>query len=246
MSLLEARDLACGHRGRAVLSNVSFTIEEGERVALLGPNGAGKSTLLATLVGTLRPLAGIVTPSGPPKEMARRIAYVPQEEFPAYPFTAREVVTMGRLAMGDGLHDTPEDREAAETAMREGDCLGLADRPVTELSGGERQRVLIARALAQGTPLLLLDEPTSHLDAPHQVALLGWLAGKTIFAALHDLNLAAAGFPRTILVGNGVVVNDGPTRDVLMSKDLDDLYGMPFDRFEWEGKLRIFPRWIGT
>lgn len=243
MTLLEARDLACGHRDRAVLSGIGLKIEEGERVALLGPNGSGKSTLLSTLVGTLRPLSGTVTPSGPPREMARKIAYVPQEEPAAYPFPAREVVTMGRLAMGDGLHDTPEDRAAAEAAMAEADCLDLADRLITELSGGERQRVLIARALAQETPLLLLDEPTSHLDAPHQISLLRLIQTRTVFAALHDLNLAAMAFPRTILLGKGRIVLDGPTDEILRSPKLEEIYGTQFDRVEVGGKLRVFPRW---
>ncbi|RYG34807.1 ABC transporter ATP-binding protein [bacterium] len=243
MTLLEARNLSCGHRGKTVLSGVEITVKEGERVALLGPNGAGKSTLLATLIGTLKPLAGTVRPSGPPKEMARQVAYVPQEEPPAYSFLAREVVTMGRLAMGDGLHDTADDRIAAEAAMAAADCLSLADRPVTELSGGERQRVLIARALAQEAPLLLLDEPTSHLDAPHQIGLLRLLQSRTVIAALHDLNLAAVAFPRAILLGNGGVVLDGPTDEVLRSAKLDEIYGSAFDRIEVEGRLRVFPRW---
>ncbi len=252
MPLLEAVGLACGHAG-PVLSGVNLGIEPGETVALLGPNGSGKSTLLKSLAGLLPPLAGEIRLGGESlgslrtREIARRIASVPQDEPATFAFTVRDVVTMGRLARSNGLLDTPEDAAAAEAAMRRADCLDLADRPANETSGGERQRTLIARALAQDAPLLLMDEPTAHLDAPHQawiVRLVRGLAaeGRGVVVALHDLNLASAMTTRAILVAKGRVAMDGPTEAVLESGRLDEAFGTPFDRLRTPaGRLVVLP-----
>ena len=133
---------------------------------------------------------------------------MPQDEAAPFAFTVRQIVAMGRLARSAGLLDTPEDAEATEDAMRRADCEALADRPANETSGGERQRALIARALAQDAPLLLMDEPSAHLDASHQawlVRLVRELAGegRAVVVALHDLNLASAMADRAILLADG-------------------------------------------
>ena len=142
--LLEGSGLTCGYPSRTVLEDIEVSLRHGSRTVLLGPNGSGKSTLLKTLTKTLRPQAGRVRVAGqdleeiPLGELARRVAYVPQEESPPFRFTVRQVVLMGRLPLSTGFLDTREDHDAAERAMKDADCLGLADRPVTEISGGER------------------------------------------------------------------------------------------------------------
>ena len=236
-----------------MLGGLNFTVVKGETVALLGPNGSGKSTLLKTLAKSLLPLQGDVIIGGRTisdlsfRELAREVAFVPQDEHPFFPFSVREVVTMGRLAQSTTLRDTPEDVRAAEDAMQEADCLDLRDRSIMELSGGERQRVWIARALAQGAPILLLDEPSSHLDISHQIGLeqlVGRLAGKgfTVIAAVHDLNLASGMCERALLLSQGELAMDGRTEEVLSSKAIEDVYSVSFDRIRQGGKVRVLPR----
>src|SRR6185503_3110354 len=155
-------------------------------------------------------------------QLAQKVAYVPQEELPPFRFTVRQVVLMGRLPLSAGFFDTPADLEATEKAMEEADCCALADRPITEISGGERQRVLIARALAQDSALLLLDEPTSHLDIGHQVAIIQLAQklrsqGKGLLTAMHDLNLAADLGETAVLLNQGKVAIHAPVEEVLAS-----------------------------
>ncbi len=252
MPLLECIDVSCGYLGIAVLQHISFEIGSGESVALLGPNGSGKSTLLKTITKTLTPISGEIRVEGKRvdkmsfADAATKIAFVPQEETPAYAFSVREVVTLGRIARSQSLWDSPEDRQAATDAMRRADCLHLESRSVTELSGGEKQRALIARALTQDTQLLLLDEPTSHLDVGHQLAvseLIKGLAtdGRTVITAVHDLNLAAKMADRAILLADGVVVLDAPVEQVLESDLLDQVYGVCFERIPGsDGRVRVF------
>jgi iron complex transport system ATP-binding protein len=252
--LLECRDLACGYRGSAVLEGVNLAIRPGESVALLGPNGSGKSTLLKTVGKLIAPMSGTALLGGSDvrelahQEVARRVAYVPQEETTDFPFLVREIVAMGRIPHATGLYESDKDRTITDEAIETADCSKLADRPVNELSGGERQRVLIARALAQESPLLLLDEPTSHLDVRHQrevAALVRRLTamGRTVLAAVHDLNLAAQFATRGVLLTNKRVALEAPIREVLESDLLDQAYGVSFLRqTDPTGKLRVFGR----
>ncbi|MCB8932425.1 MAG: ABC transporter ATP-binding protein [Fimbriimonadaceae bacterium] len=251
--LLAALELRCGYPARTVLEDVTFDVRQGTVTALLGPNGSGKSTLLKTLAKTLPAQDGEVHVLGDPlrslsfRQLARRVAYVPQEELAAFPFTVEEIVLMGRLPYSEGLFETADDRLAARQAMELADCLELADRPVTELSGGERQRVLLARALAQQAPVLLLDEPTSHLDVRHQVEivrLLRRLAGEGygILAAVHDLNLAASVADRALLLEGGRIGLNGPCRDVLADQKVDAVYRVAFHRYETEEGPRMVPQ----
>ena len=253
MPLLEAASLSCGHT-EAVLAGIDLAVGAGETVGLLGPNGSGKSTLLKTLAGLLPPLAGTIRLGGDdlrglkPREAARRVASVPQDEAAPFAFTVRQIVAMGRLARSKGLLDTPEDAEAVEAAMRRADCAHLADRPANETSGGERARALIARALAGDAPLLLMDEPSAHLDASHQawiVRLVRELAreGRGVVVALHDLNLAAAITDRALLLSRGRLAMDGPTEAVLASERLDEAFETRFDRLQTPaGRPVVVPR----
>lgn len=251
--LVSAASLSCGYPGRHVLDGVDFQLHSGEVVVLLGPNGSGKSTLLKTLCKSIPTVGGRVALSGRElaslghPDVALQVAFVPQEEVSAFPFTAMQIVLMGRIAHSPGLRDTEEDVVIARESMAKADCLGLAERPIMELSGGERQRVLIARALAAQAPTLLLDEPTSHLDVGHAVALIELLhglagEGRGVLVAMHDLNVASELGRRALLLGGGRVRQDGPIEDVLTGGEIEDVYGIRFERIrDSRGLLRIFP-----
>ncbi|MHB8635251.1 MAG: ABC transporter ATP-binding protein [Fimbriimonadaceae bacterium] len=250
--VLTASDLACGHAGRTVLRGVTMQLEPGTVTALLGPNGAGKSTLLKTFAASLPPIEGAVTLQGKPlaaysaRELARRVAYVPQEEEPQYAFTVSEAVLMGRLPHADAMFDSADDVAAAERAMAQAGCAELADRSVLELSGGELQRVLVARALAQGPELLLLDEPTSHLDVHHAIDVVRMLkslaaGGLTVLAAIHDLNLASRLAERAILLGGGRIQANADIQQVLHDSALDAVFGVRFKRLALDEGLFIMP-----
>jgi iron complex transport system ATP-binding protein len=227
-------------RGRAILRDVSVRVEPGERVALIGPNGAGKSTLLRVVAGVLRPAAGRVELGGQPVggmdrgAVARRLAVVPQQT--ALPFAMRveEVVALGRLPHEDALRGMrPADRAAVASAIDRVGLGGLLGRDARELSLGERQLVLLALAVAQESPTLLLDEPTVHLDLRHQVEAMELMRdlnerdGTTLIAVLHDLALAAHFFPRLVLLDHGRLVADGTPAEVLTDARIHDVFGVP-------------------
>lgn len=242
-----------GYGEKTVLDGVSLTAGPGQTLALLGPNGSGKTTAFRLLAGQARPWSGQATMDGHeaaglnPVERARRLAFVPQREEPAFAFTAREVVLTGRLPWSKGLFETPADHEAARLAMEQAGCLSLADRAVDTLSGGEAQRVLIARALAQESPAILLDEPTNHLDPRFQAEtarLCRLLAqhGKTVVAATHDLNWALAVADRLVLLSEGRALADGPPDEVVASDAFERAYAVPFERLSLAGRTVVFPR----
>lgn len=227
---------------RHVLSGLTLTLRRGELVALLGANGSGKTTLLRLLTGMLVPARGEVTFDGRPvvawrrDALARRVAVLPQQlELPAG-FRVGELVEMGRAPHARRLFgSTADDERAVARALSDADALDLAHRFADELSGGERQRVLVAMALAQEPELLLMDEPTLHLDLAHQVALLSTIRrlraqrGLTVLAVLHDLNLAAAFAPRVVVLAGGRVAADGPPGDVLTSALVERAFGVAVD-----------------
>ena len=224
--------------GHEVLRDVSLSVPPGEFLGLVGPNGAGKTTLLRTVNGLVDPTRGRVAVAGEPvagrsaRDLARRVATVPQETTLGFDFSARDVVAMGRTPHQSRFAGVDEaDRGAVERALERTDTTDLADRPVGELSGGERQRVLLARALAQETPVLLLDEPTASLDINHQVATLSLVRelageGRTAVAAIHDLDLAARFCDRLALVADGELVAGGTPREVLTADRLERAYGV--------------------
>jgi iron complex transport system ATP-binding protein len=208
-------------------------------VGLLGPNGSGKTTLLRLAAGVLAVRSGSIHIAGDDvgrlarREIARRVAVLPQDFSVQFAYTVRQIVEMGRLPYGDIWGSLRRDDHAAVAAALEAtDTASLADRVYNELSGGERQRVLVALALAQGSPLVLLDEPTAHLDIKHQVDVLELLRrlnrerGLTVVAALHDLNLAARYFPRLVLFRRTILA-DGPPVHVLDGTRLSAVYETP-------------------
>jgi iron complex transport system ATP-binding protein len=251
---LQCIGLACGYPDRTVLQGIDLSLDAGGVTTLLGPNGSGKSTLLKTIVGEIPALAGKILIEGidaqtlTARERAQSIAFVPSEERTEFPFLVREIVAMGRIPHSEGLFDSEEDVRITWDAMNRAECEELADRPVTNISAGEHQRALIGRALAQQAPLLLFDEPTSHLDPGHQVnfvLLVRQLAksGLSILVALHDLNLAAHLAQHAVLLDEGKISCAGTVSDVLENPALDKAYGTSFERMKGsDGVLRLSPR----
>ena len=220
-----------------VLRGVSLELGAGELVGLIGPNGSGKTTLLRVLSGLLAPSRGKVYLDGQDlcafdrRQVAQRVAVVPQELVIPFAFSAYEMVMMGRTPhvrpiLGAG----PRDRQVVVEKMELTATSALAERPFGELSGGEKQRVIIAMALAQEPEILLLDEPTVHLDINHQVEILELIKrlnrreGLTVLATMHDLNLAALYFDRLILLNGGQVVANGSPSEVLREESIRQVF----------------------
>jgi iron complex transport system ATP-binding protein len=227
-------------RGQAVLRGVSFEAQPGQVLAVIGPNGSGKSTLIKVLDGLLAPEPGRILLDGRPlaehsrREVARAIGYVAQAADLHFPLTTLEYVLQGRFAYGHMLgFETDADLDAAHAAMALTGTTDLADRHLDELSGGERQRCMLARALAQGPRVLLLDEPTANLDISHQVRTLDLVrrlahaSGLAAVVVSHELNLAAEFADRILLLSQGEVRALGAPRDVLTAERLHDLFGTP-------------------
>ncbi|HUF52184.1 MAG TPA: ABC transporter ATP-binding protein [Dehalococcoidia bacterium] len=222
------------------LRGVDIAVRTGELLGLVGPNGSGKTTLVRALTGVVRPHAGSVRLGGvdiaslKAAEIARRVAVVPQDPQLPPTFRALDCVLMGRTPHLRLLEqEGPADIEIARRAMAATETWELGERPVGELSGGERQRVIVARALAQETPVLLLDEPTAHLDIGHQGAVLDLMRGftrrdgKAVLAVVHDLTLAAHYCDRIVVLKDGRVIAEGVPADVLTADILREVYGVP-------------------
>ncbi|KTG09881.1 cobalamin/Fe3+-siderophores ABC transporter ATP-binding protein [Haloprofundus marisrubri] len=229
-------DLVVELGGVSVLDGVDATVERGTFVGLVGPNGAGKSTLLRSVSGLLRPARGSIVVDGvsiagrSSKAVSRLVATVPQNTSLSFDFDVRETVAMGRSPhLGRFERFGDDDERAVSEAMARTDVSQFADRSVTAVSGGERQRVLLARALAQDAPVLLLDEPTASLDINHQVRTLELVrdlvaSGKTVVAAIHDLNLAAHYCDELLLLGDGQVLASGDPESVLTEANLETAF----------------------
>lgn len=254
MTALVAHAVEAGYGARRVLRGVDLALEPGGLIALVGPNGAGKSTLLRALAGLIRPTAGAVTLDGvnviamSRAALASRIAVVPQSFDTLFPFTVREIVGLGRSArLGLFARPTAADRVAVERALADQDLVALADRRIDALSGGERQRVVLAMALAQEAGVLLLDEPTAHLDPSHQrgvllrVAELGRTRGVVAVAVLHDLNLAALA-DRVVVLDQGAVVVDGPPVMALAPEVVGRVFGDGLAVTQVGGRMVVLPR----
>ncbi len=242
--IVDVRGATFAYGASLALRDVSFSARAGEFVGLLGPNGAGKSTLVRIVAGLAAPREGEVRLAGldpfraPRRQIARVCALVPQEPRVAWPFTVREAVMMGR-APRQGLLAVPDrfDHGAVRGALEACDLVHLADRRLDALSGGERRRVFFARALAQETRVLLLDEPTAFLDLGHQVAAMRMAqvaarGGLCVVAVLHDLNLAAAACDRVVVLSRGGVVADGPPAAVLTEERVREVWEVPV----WRGE----------
>jgi iron complex transport system ATP-binding protein len=239
MTPLSLIAISAGYGRHPILRDISLRVDGGEVVALAGPNGAGKSTLIRVISGVLPATAGQARLNGvdllhlPPGERARRVAVVPQMIHLPEAYTVGEVVLMGRspylrLWAGESRHDC----DVAWGAMRATHVEDLSERRVGELSGGEQQRVVLARALAQEPQVLLLDEPTAHLDLKHQVGVLELVRGLArernlaVLMTLHDLNQAALYADRVALLQHGQIVAQGTANVVFSSEVLSRVYGV--------------------
>jgi iron complex transport system ATP-binding protein len=236
---LRAEALTLGYRDRPVIRDLTLAIPAGKVTAILGPNGCGKSTLLRAFARLLRPVSGRVTLSGDDihaqdtRALARRIAILPQSPLAPDGITVADLVRRGRTPWRGFLAPwSKADAEACAGALRAVAVEDLAHRPLNELSGGQRQRAWLALVLAQSTSLLLLDEPTTWLDLPHQIEVLSLLkqrnldAGITIVNVLHDLNLAARHSDHLVLLGADGVVAEGAPGEVLTAANLDRAFGL--------------------
>jgi iron complex transport system ATP-binding protein len=254
------REPAAGGTGGWALRDLTCEVREGEILGIIGPNGSGKSTLLKLLGAILLPQHGGIRlqeralDSFPRRELARIVAYVPQQGQVVFPFRLAEFVLMGRFphrqsggALGWFGWETAEDVRAAEQAMEAMEILHLADRTVSEVSGGERQRAFIARALAQAPRMLLLDEPTVFLDLRHQVDIcaivrrLNREQGLTVVWVSHDLNLAGQYCDRLLLLQEGSLVRLGVPSAVLQPEVIESVYRCPVlvDRHPASGTPRV-------
>jgi iron complex transport system ATP-binding protein len=233
-----AENLSFSYGSQLLLSGLQIRVACGEMIGLLGPNGSGKTTLVKLLAGVLHPQQGRILLEGRDlaawerRAVARRVAVVPQEMQVPFAFTVEQMVALGRTPFVRLLGNPGRrDREIVDAAMQVAEVATLSRRVFNELSGGERQRVLVAMALAQQPRLLLLDEPTAHLDIKYQVEVLELLrrlnceTGVTVIAAMHDLNLAARYFPRLLLFQRGIVADGGPA-EVLEPRLLHRVYGI--------------------
>lgn len=227
-----------GYRATPILHGVTFHVAAGEMVGLIGPNGSGKTTILRLVSKVLAPRAGTIALAGRDVrglsrvEVARTVAVVPQHFEVAFALTVRDLVSLGRLPHGNGLGVLGQrDREAIDGALAATGIEGLAGARIDELSGGERQLASIARALAQEPKLLLLDEPTAHLDLAHQAVIMGLIArlhreaGLTTLLVSHDLNLAGHWVDRLVLLDAGRVRRVGRPEEVLEPETLRAVYG---------------------
>jgi len=259
--MLRAVDVSFSYkRGRRtlrhVLHDVSFDVDRGTIVGVLGPNGSGKTTLVRIIAGMLRPDSGRVLLDGDPvadlprRELARRVALVPQETQTTFDFSVIDIVLMGRYPhLGPFELERPADLEIARNALRATGTETLESRSFATLSGGEKQRVIIAAALAQASDILLLDEPTTALDIGYQFEIAALLKrlnadhGTTMVVSTHDLNLAAALCERVVLIKSGHVIAHGPTAETLTAHNIRLLYDVDADvQFhERAGHLTVVP-----
>lgn len=236
-AIIDARSIHFQYDGVNALRGVDLKAKKGEMLGVIGPNGAGKSTLLKILAGLLHPGRGEIYISGEPikkitrKELARILAWIPQSETREVPLTVSEIVSLGRYPHRKGILGLSErDKEAIKDSLLKTNMWDLKDRLFFELSGGEAQRAILARALAQEPEVLLLDEPTSHLDLRHRISFgklvrdLVKKEGKTAIWVSHDLNLAARFSEKLILLDKGKVVASGPVEEVLKEEILQEVY----------------------
>lgn len=235
--MIQTKQLSVGYPGGAVLSGVELTFAAGEITVLLGPNGSGKTTLLRTLLGLQPPLGGEILIGGRPlgemtgRERARTMAYLAQSR-PVPNIRAGQMVLHGRFPhLSYPRRYRPEDYAAVEKAMERAGALSLRDRLLPQLSGGERQRVYLAMALAQETPIVFLDEPTTYLDVGRQLEVMEMAAalareGKAVVAVLHDLSLALRAAHRVVVLNGGRVVCAGPPEEIYRRGTAREVFGV--------------------
>jgi iron complex transport system ATP-binding protein len=242
MIILEIQDLSAGYGNGDIVKNISFTLKKGEFLSILGRNGSGKSTLIKAIQGLLKDISGRILVDGKdisalkPHELAQKIAYVPQLFEVAFEFTVEEIILMGRYAhQGKFTGASAKDKRIIQEIMDLTETTPLKDKKIAHLSGGERQRTFIARALAQDTPLLFLDEPSAHLDINYQVEIYQILKrlqeekNKTILAAEHNINLAVPYSKRLLFLKNGKIHSLGPPSELVTKQNILDVYHADVD-----------------
>lgn len=238
MIKIEMQDICLGYDGKVILEGLTFQVRPGEMMGLIGPNGSGKSTVIRALSRIILPYSGKILLDGqdvtklPRRDLARLLAVVPQMPLLPSAFTAFEIVLMGQYPhLGLFQYEGPKELAIAWQAMEKTGTQFLAERRVNELSGGEIQGLLIARALAQETKAILLDEPTANLDIGRQIEVLDLIKNLcykenlTVLAALHDLNLASQYCDRLVLINNTRIHAEGTPREVITAQNIADVYG---------------------
>ncbi len=255
---IKIKDLSFSFGEGPILKKVNLTIETGKFYAILGPNGSGKTTLLRTIAKSLDVKAGAIFVHEKDinhfkmKSLAKELAVVPQNTELQFDFSVLDLVLMGRAPyLSRFAMEGADDLRIAQQAMELTDTWRLRDRSIHTLSGGERQRVIIARAIAQQTGIILLDEPASHLDLYHQLELLKQIKGLnlthqvTVLAVLHDLNLAAAFCDYLILMNHGKVHSIGPPAEILKENIVKEVYGVEVDilKAPGNGKPYLVPKY---
>jgi iron complex transport system ATP-binding protein len=232
MSLLTLESVAVSLGERSVLRDVSLTVESGEVVGLIGPNGAGKTTLMRAALGLIEATGVCSLARLSDAQRARAVAWMPQEHAITWPIAVESLVMLGRMPYrGFASAPTANDVEQVHRAITQAGLAGFEKRPATQLSAGERTRALIARALAQATPLIMADEPIAGLDPAHQISAMetfGALAaeGRSVLLSIHDLGLAARHCTRLILLGQGGLVADGEPASVLSAENLARIFNI--------------------
>jgi iron complex transport system ATP-binding protein len=241
---LTVRNLNFAYDGGLRLKDISFNAAGGEFIALIGPNGCGKTTLLKLLLGLLSPTAGVIELFGQPlanldsPARAKTIAYVAQQPAASFPLAVRELVTLGRYPHGAGWRQTTQDEQAITAALQKTGAAHLSERPFNALSGGEKQKVLIARALAQSARLLLLDEPTLHLDLNYQLQILSGLRklcqdqGMTVITVIHDINLVGLFADKALCLKDGELRAFGAVADVVSPAGIKELLNVDMNMIE--------------
>ncbi len=236
--IFEVKGMSCGYGGKPVLTDVSFSVRDGDILCILGPNGVGKTTLFKSMLGLLAPIKGELLIDGEDvsrwdnKKKARYIGYIPQSHVPPFPYTVQQVVTMGTVAsLGMFASPSRENQRTALRAMKELGILYLRDRVYTEISGGERQMVLIARALAQKPQILLMDEPTANLDYGNQARVLEQInrlarQGMAVVMTTHSPDHAFLCSSKVVLIERGNRISFGHADDMVTEENMRRAYGI--------------------
>lgn len=256
--MLQVKNLSFDYGTGPILKDISFCVERGQMCGLFGPNGCGKTTLFKCCLKFLAHTAGSIHMNGKDvqrtsiSQMARMVSYVPQEHKPPFPYLVKDVVLMGRTPHLSGLFGIPaRHKKKVSEAMELIGITHMADTPYNQLSGGQRQMVLIARAVAQETPLLFLDEPTSALDFSNQIKIMNILRqiadqGTTIIACTHDPNHVLWFCDSVVVLGKQQLVAQGKPVDVMCDTVLDNIYEDMCRVSQWESTRMVLPRHVAN
>ena len=250
--MLEVKNVYCGYNGEDVVKDISFKVNRGENLCIVGPNGCGKSTLLKAISNLISFRGEIIldgkdTKSLKRKELATKISLMTQSSNVLFPYSIYETVSLGRYAHLNGVFSrlSKKDEEIINKSLEKVGILDIKDKLISELSGGQLQRVFLARAFAQEPDVILLDEPTNHLDLRYQIEILDYLRlwakenNKIVVAVLHDLNLVQNFGDKVLMLKDGIVINNGDTKDVLNGSDLEEVYGIDIKAF----MLKTLKKW---